>query len=67
MLKDLGYIWLGYGAYRCQNKLPNIARMRIKEKIFEAIETIKREGTTTLLVEQDAVLAMAVSEYIYVL
>ncbi|MFW9865758.1 MAG: ABC transporter ATP-binding protein [Candidatus Thorarchaeota archaeon] len=40
---------------------------KIKEKIFEAIETIKKEGTTTLLVEQDAVLAMAVSEYIHVL
>jgi branched-chain amino acid transport system ATP-binding protein len=40
---------------------------KIKEKIFEAITTIKKEGTTTLLVEQDAVLAMAVSEYIHVL
>ncbi|MFX1480124.1 MAG: ABC transporter ATP-binding protein [Promethearchaeota archaeon] len=40
---------------------------KIKEKIFEAIATIKKEGTTTLLVEQDAVLAMAVSEYIHVL
>jgi branched-chain amino acid transport system ATP-binding protein len=40
---------------------------KIKEKIFEAIEIIKKEGTTTLLVEQDAVLAMAVSEYIHVL
>ena len=33
---------------------------KIKDKIFEAIETIKREGTTSLLVEQDAVLAMDV-------
>ncbi|MFX1489330.1 MAG: ABC transporter ATP-binding protein [Promethearchaeota archaeon] len=40
---------------------------KIKEKIFEAITSIKKEGTTTLLVEQDAVLAMAVSEYIHVL
>ena len=40
---------------------------KVKEKIFEAIELIKRQGTTTLLVEQDAVLAMNVSENIYVL
>lgn len=40
---------------------------KVKTKIFEAIEKIKKEGTTTLLVEQDAVLAMAVSENIYVL
>ena len=40
---------------------------KIKRKIFEAIEMIKKEGTTTLLVEQDAVLAMDVSENIYVL
>ena len=40
---------------------------KIKEKIFEAIENIKNEGTTTLLVEQDAVLAMEVSQNIYVL
>ncbi|MFX1558851.1 MAG: ABC transporter ATP-binding protein, partial [Promethearchaeota archaeon] len=35
--------------------------------IFEAIQKIKREGTTTLLVEQDAVLAMEVGENIHVL
>jgi len=40
---------------------------KVKKKIFEAIETIKGEGTTTLLVEQDAMLAMDVSEYIHVL
>jgi branched-chain amino acid transport system ATP-binding protein len=40
---------------------------KIKTVIFNAIEKIKQEGTTTLLVEQDAVLAMNVSEYIHVL
>ena len=40
---------------------------KIKYKIFEAIEQIKHEGTTTLLVEQDAVLAMEVADTIYVL
>ena len=40
---------------------------KIKNVIFEAIQKIKQEGTTTLLVEQDAVLAMNVSEYIHVL
>ncbi|MFX1346533.1 MAG: ABC transporter ATP-binding protein [Promethearchaeota archaeon] len=40
---------------------------KVKTKIFNAIEKIKQEGTTTLLVEQDAVLAMDVSEYLYVL
>ncbi|MFX1500728.1 MAG: ABC transporter ATP-binding protein [Promethearchaeota archaeon] len=40
---------------------------KIKKKIFEAIEQIKREGTTSLLVEQDAVLAMDVAENIHVL
>ncbi|MFX1280753.1 MAG: ABC transporter ATP-binding protein [Promethearchaeota archaeon] len=40
---------------------------KIKATIFEAIDIIKKGGTTTLLVEQDAVLAMAVSEYIHVL
>jgi branched-chain amino acid transport system ATP-binding protein len=40
---------------------------KVKTKIFEAIEQIKHEGTTTLLVEQDAVLAMAVADNIYVL
>jgi len=40
---------------------------KIKDKIFEAINQIKREGTTTLLVEQDAVLAMEVAENIHLL
>ncbi len=40
---------------------------KIKNKIFEAIQQIKEEGTTTLLVEQDAVLAMEVADNIYVL
>jgi len=40
---------------------------KIKKKIFEAIEKIKGEGTTTLLVEQDAVLAMEVGENIHLL
>ena len=40
---------------------------KIKNKIFEAILQIKEEGTTTLLVEQDAVLAMEVADNIYVL
>jgi branched-chain amino acid transport system ATP-binding protein len=40
---------------------------KIKENIFKTIEKIKKEGTTTLLVEQDAVLAMQVGEIIHVL
>jgi len=40
---------------------------KVKKKIFDAIETIKQEGTTLLLVEQDAVLAMNVAENIHVL
>ena len=40
---------------------------KVKEAIFQAINTIKEEGTTILLVEQDAVLAIAVSEYVHVL
>jgi branched-chain amino acid transport system ATP-binding protein len=40
---------------------------KIKNVIFKAIEKIKQEGTTTLLVEQDVVLAMNVSEYLHVL
>lgn len=40
---------------------------KVKKKIFEAIEIIKGKGTTTLLVEQDAVLAMEVSENIHLL
>ncbi|UCH04747.1 MAG: ABC transporter ATP-binding protein, partial [Candidatus Thorarchaeota archaeon] len=40
---------------------------KIKDRIFEAIQQIKAEGTTTLLVEQDAVLAMEVADNIHVL
>lgn len=40
---------------------------KIKQKIFEAIEQIKQEGTTTLLVEQDAVLAMDIGQNIHIL
>jgi len=40
---------------------------KIKTIIFEAIKKIKQEGTTTLLVEQDAALAMNIAEYIHVL
>ena len=40
---------------------------KIKAKIFDAIQKIKSEGTTTLLVEQDAAIAMRFSEYIHVL
>ena len=38
-----------------------------KKKIFEAINHIKNKGTTTLLVEQDAVLAFDIAQYIHVL
>ncbi|MHA2009091.1 MAG: ABC transporter ATP-binding protein [Promethearchaeota archaeon] len=40
---------------------------KIKKKIFNTIELIKKKGTTTLLIEQDAVLAMDVAENIHVL
>jgi len=40
---------------------------KVKDKIFDAIQKIKQEGTTTLLVEQDAALAMEIGEYIHVL
>ena len=40
---------------------------KVKDKIFDAIQKIKQEGTTTLLVEQDAALAMDIGEYIHVL
>ncbi|MGY5877073.1 MAG: ATP-binding cassette domain-containing protein, partial [Candidatus Thorarchaeota archaeon] len=40
---------------------------KVKSKIFEAINLIREQGTTTLLVEQDAVLAMQVADSIYVL
>jgi branched-chain amino acid transport system ATP-binding protein len=38
-----------------------------KEKIFEAINEIKSTGTTTLLVEQDALLALDTAQYLHVL
>jgi branched-chain amino acid transport system ATP-binding protein len=37
------------------------------ERIFEIVETVHREGTTILLVEQNARLALRVSDYAYVL
>ena len=40
---------------------------KIKNTIFEAINQIKNEGTTILLIEQDAMLAMDVAENIHVL
>lgn len=40
---------------------------KIKDLIFRAINKIKEEGTTTLLIEQDAALAMEVGENIHVL
>jgi branched-chain amino acid transport system ATP-binding protein len=40
---------------------------KIKNRIFEAINEIKKTGTTTLLVEQDAVLAMSIAQNIHVL
>ena len=40
---------------------------KIKTSIFKAIQAIKEEGTTTLLIEQDAVLAMNVSDNIHIL
>jgi len=40
---------------------------KIKKQIFNTLESIKKEGTTTLLVEQDAALAMDVAENIHVL
>ena len=36
-------------------------------EIFEIIETLRREGKTVLLVEQNAKKAMAVSDRVYVL
>ncbi len=37
------------------------------QQIFEAVEAIHREGATILLVEQNARLALAISDYAYVL
>jgi len=40
---------------------------QVVESIFEIVERIHREGTTVLLVEQNAHMALAVSQYAYVL
>ena len=40
---------------------------KFKKNIFDAINQIKETGTTTLLVEQDAVLALDAAEYVHVL
>ncbi len=40
---------------------------KIKKNIFNAIVKIKKEGKTILLVEQDAVLALAISDTVHVL
>jgi len=40
---------------------------KVKKKIFSAIKKIKKQGTTTLLVEQDVTLAMEVADTIHVL
>jgi branched-chain amino acid transport system ATP-binding protein len=37
------------------------------QQIFETVQAIHREGATILLVEQNARLALAVSDYAYVL
>jgi len=40
---------------------------KVKDAIFDAIQQIRKEGTTALLIEQDAMLAMEVADYIHVL
>jgi len=40
---------------------------KFKKIIFEAINEIQKTGTTTLLVEQDAVLALDTADYVHVL
>lgn len=40
---------------------------KFKKIIFKAINEIKKTGTTTLLVEQDAVLALDTADYVHVL
>ena len=40
---------------------------KFKKTIFESINKIKESGTTTLLVEQDAVLAFEAAQYVHVL
>lgn len=39
----------------------------VKEKIFEGINKVKKEGVTILLVEQDSVMAMGLSDRVYIL
>ena len=39
----------------------------VKEKIFEGIEKIKKQGVTILLVEQDSVMAMGLADIVYIL
>ena len=39
----------------------------IKEKIFEGIARIKKQGLTMLLVEQDTVMAMSLADRVYIL
>lgn len=41
--------------------------VRLKAKIFDAIDEIRREGTSVLLVEQDAVSALRIANRVYVL
>jgi len=40
---------------------------RLVEEIFETIFTISKSGQTILLVEQNAMMAMEISDYCYVL
>ena len=40
---------------------------RPKKRVFDAVRNIQKAGTKTLLVEQDAILAMNTAEYIHVL
>jgi len=39
----------------------------VKEQIFEGLEKIKKEGVTTLLVEQDSVMALGLASRVYIL
>jgi len=39
----------------------------VKEKIFEGLDKIKKQGVTILLVEQDAVMAMGIADRIYIM
>lgn len=39
----------------------------VKEKVFEGIGRIKKEGMTILLVEQDSVMAMGLADRVYIL